>query len=500
MDNSLVIPQTGKPKRAGPGRPPKRLSGAPRGRGRPRKYERDEPEPRERLRVPKTRFVAEGSDRVTRSAVGSIPAADYAEAEVEEAEVSDMAAESSRAKGKSRKRSRVESASHGLQSSPTAESRDEEDSNPFDPDDETTRRRPRKHPRTEPESGDDQPSHAALADDNDDGDDNGYAQDGYYNFPDDVDPTAASDSIPCEGREQSDRGQAGGSTQAGDEGRRGAGLSQRTTTNAATQTAPLAPLPQGEEGLVVSPDEEAFLLRRTLQDLVPGGSDIEGIQALYWTAENERAFRELWLTYPDGALEQGDDGGENQLKLWKTMLICFDAIPLQLFTYGLKPHGGHVADTSVCLDPEFCKNLELICTHPLWDGDLGKMRYVLQQAAAATVVDHVKPVVPLIRGCQPEKHGKPNEEPGRLQRLASSQFNDLSHDPTIRSIVQKMTEDAEVMETSDEIWKMLFLLRPVHLRMVIAALDAVRPWGLPMSLYSVDEWNLHFHKRYDAIA
>ncbi|OTB02639.1 hypothetical protein M426DRAFT_13240 [Hypoxylon sp. CI-4A] len=79
MDDDLVTPQRkGKKKYGKPGRPKKHQKGSGTV-GRPRKHERNDASPRPRLRAHRNRFVAEPSDRTTRSAAGLLPAPNYAD-------------------------------------------------------------------------------------------------------------------------------------------------------------------------------------------------------------------------------------------------------------------------------------------------------------------------------------------------------------------------------------------------------------------------------------
>ncbi|OTB02638.1 hypothetical protein M426DRAFT_24426 [Hypoxylon sp. CI-4A] len=176
----------------------------------------------------------------------------------------------------------------------------------------------------------------------------------------------------------------------------GAGGTQRSYASKGVQTEsdttqPLTALAETPKEPVtwsrISEEEVSELIQRKPQRLIRNWSKPPGVRALYWGEEIEALF----LKEPAKRL-----GMAVRRCVWKTMLICFNATPPHLFTYGLKPHDeSYKGEVALRLTDEFSEKLERVCAHPLWEGNLAKLRYVLQEVVAFSVDDHIAPIYPL---------------------------------------------------------------------------------------------------------
>ncbi|KAI4869745.1 hypothetical protein F4820DRAFT_471325 [Hypoxylon rubiginosum] len=201
------------------------------------------------------------------------------------------------------------------------------------------------------------------------------------------------------------------------------------------------------------------------------------------------------------------DGGKAEMSLWKTMLIRFNATPLQLFTYGLKPQGTYVSDLSVCLDPEFCLDLERICTHPIWDGDLGKLRYALQSIVRYEVGKerHVAPLGPVPNYGSMEKLAEAGT-PTTLLDLGVKQLDlfykscpniDLTFRfllDSFKEIVKREGKNPRIASNKSHV---VFELQPIDLKRVIKGMDNMESPYFPKA--SVEKHHKYFMQYYSSV-
>ncbi|KAI1454854.1 hypothetical protein F4805DRAFT_438170 [Annulohypoxylon moriforme] len=482
MDDNLVIPQRDTNAKPGTrGRPRKRLVDGPRGVGRPRRYERDENvQPRERLRARKTRFVAEPSDRKTRLDTGALKrkkargrppqnaprryrrrehhyiiedddeGENYYDIESDDNDDDDM-----------QELHRMPSPRPGgpNNNDPFLTSSEDEEVPP-------PRRRPRRDivyssPEVEPGienlANNEQENDPGLyiPEQNEPGympyeDDLGYMP--YENEPDQM----SEQDRPLESPQQADD-------------------APRVQTESPPRRYPLEVpqmAPEAAEEEVVGEEEAVELVRRRPQDMIPAGPNFAGIRSLYWTAQNEWDFQQLWDNPLPYDMYDDGNGEEAEMRLWKTMLICFNATPVQLFTYGLKLHPhAYVSGASLRWKPEFSDDLGEICTHPFWGGDMNKLRFVLQAVVCARQRNHVEPIVP-------------------------SFLN--PRDPGITSLVETMTKIAEDKDKRAGS-SAAFELDEGDLPLVIEALNRTKVPGRWWLSSDVKEHNQRFHRFYDDV-
>ncbi|KAI6354451.1 hypothetical protein MCOR25_008595 [Pyricularia grisea] len=96
-------------------------------------------------------------------------------------------------------------------------------------------------------------------------------------------------------------------------------------------------------------------------------------------------------------------GNDAELWMWRLMIHFFKAMPHDLWRYGLRPHRGEcwAAGSVIGSKPsehaynpsyDFCLELGILLCHPVWDGDLMKLRFALQMAICSRIKDHEPPV------------------------------------------------------------------------------------------------------------
>ncbi|KAI1418294.1 hypothetical protein F5Y13DRAFT_38305 [Hypoxylon sp. FL1857] len=518
MDGDLVIPQT-KGKRAKPGRPRKMASAGSRG-GRPRKYEKDEDvQPRPRLRAPKVPINPGTSDRSTRLSTGNLELPNYTlrkSREQRRREGDDDVQEVMPPRMRpGRPRRVVESDDDDdLQEAPqqhkmlvyrpkkpaspvgqvvrakkrtrvSGNSSDPGDVDPFSPSGESSVRSPsKKRARKDVERSRSQ----AIHDDHDDYDEDAYDGQGLSGDPagfDDMYNASPPAASPNSGRIA--RNEAQSSMIVGP-----------TASPATLQQAGKAMEQSGmsKRATRLSREVVAELLQRGPIKLIPTREYLTGVRALYWSENNETEFQELWgKTYPSGRLDFGRDNGASEMSLWRTMLICFNATPMQLFTYGLKPHdSAYVSWTSLLLDGRFCQSLERICTHPIWNKDLSKLRYVLQATIAADIRNHVEPIGPVPKELfdlvAPHAGVDTLDKKGKLQY---SLFLDSNHkcDPAIKSVI-RVLEHAGKWADAEEPEDALFILDAQHLERVTEVLNKAWSPDYLEVVPSVEEYHWQF--------
>ncbi|RYO98142.1 hypothetical protein DL764_007187 [Monosporascus ibericus] len=179
-------------------------------------------------------------------------------------------------------------------------------------------------------------------------------------------------------------------------------------------------------------------------------------------------------------------------RMWKIFGALFNAIPRELFTWGLRPHdSAYTDDGSLCLDRAFSRELECLMSHPIWKGDKAELRYVLQTAVSLRVADHTPPMGPL--GATITKIACVMLE-GPDGGMSSKRGPEVPYDlykasgPGARKHLQPLLENMKRLilkkPIANEMERQLFLLQIDDVRMVRRALDTSLiadrvPW--PMS-------------------
>ncbi|KAI0864509.1 hypothetical protein F4860DRAFT_529123 [Xylaria cubensis] len=115
-----------------------------------------------------------------------------------------------------------------------------------------------------------------------------------------------------------------------------------------------------------------------------------------WTASNIQVARGLDVPKISGdniRFQPPSDTevpNENWERLWKWSLLLFQSCPSDLFSWGLRLTGGHPSENR-----SVHQSLCLLLPHPVWQGQLSRLRYALQTAVCSRFKDHIPPVGPL---------------------------------------------------------------------------------------------------------
>ncbi|TLD23010.1 hypothetical protein PspLS_07494 [Pyricularia sp. CBS 133598] len=99
-------------------------------------------------------------------------------------------------------------------------------------------------------------------------------------------------------------------------------------------------------------------------------------------------------------------GNDAELWMWRLVIHFFKVMPHELWRYGLRPHrsecwatgavsGSKPSEQAYNPSYDFCLELGILLCHPIWDGDLMKLRYALQIAICSRIKDHEPPVAGL---------------------------------------------------------------------------------------------------------
>jgi hypothetical protein len=118
-------------------------------------------------------------------------------------------------------------------------------------------------------------------------------------------------------------------------------------------------------------EAEGLLPGLPLRALTPG-----------WSSDDERRLRASWTDRDQVILERHTEEATDEPLLWRLMLQLFRRHPWHLFRYGLK-----YATTTPYMPPQLCDELATLVCHPIWGGDIAKLRYVLQVAVKCRVRD-----------------------------------------------------------------------------------------------------------------
>ncbi|KAF2995956.1 hypothetical protein E8E14_002156 [Neopestalotiopsis sp. 37M] len=97
-------------------------------------------------------------------------------------------------------------------------------------------------------------------------------------------------------------------------------------------------------------------------------------------AETQEHIIESIVKFKNGIQEWHD--------LWVMLLNIFQSSPYDLFTWGLR-------ETEWEQKPELYRHLGHLLSHPLWAGDISRLRYSLQKAISLRVAGHLEPLGPL---------------------------------------------------------------------------------------------------------
>ncbi|TLS28021.1 hypothetical protein PpBr36_00281 [Pyricularia pennisetigena] len=144
------------------------------------------------------------------------------------------------------------------------------------------------------------------------------------------------------------------------------------------------------------------------EDLLPDPM----LSHVVWIAQdnawNPRREQQLRLSIGNWAANAASaaKGNDAELWMWRLMIHFFKAMPHELWRYGLRPHrsecwatgavtGSKPSEQAYNPSYDFCLELGILLCHPVWNGDLMKLRFALQTAICSRIKDHEPPVAGL---------------------------------------------------------------------------------------------------------
>ncbi|RYP57572.1 hypothetical protein DL770_010637 [Monosporascus sp. CRB-9-2] len=225
----------------------------------------------------------------------------------------------------------------------------------------------------------------------------------------------------------------------------------------------------------------------------------------FWSEDDERKHQaEKAGDIPGLASDITDEARDviAEQSMWKIFGALFNAIPRELFTWGLRPHeSAYTDDGSLYLDRAFSRELEYLMSHPIWKGDKTELRYVLQTAVFLRVADHTPVMGPVgaamtnIAAMMPGERddGTSNEREGKVAYELYKAFG-----PGTRKHLQPLLENMKRLvlkkPVANEMERQLFLLQTHDVRQVRRALDtSLVADGVPWPM-STQEFHAEFRR------
>ncbi|KAK4156069.1 hypothetical protein C8A00DRAFT_12975 [Chaetomidium leptoderma] len=168
------------------------------------------------------------------------------------------------------------------------------------------------------------------------------------------------------------------------------------------------------------------------------------------------------------------------------MLHLFQKHPYHLFRYGLKHDSRKniiLIDGKAVLHPyltgPMCLGLHMLMCHPIWNGNMALLRYVLQVAVMHRVPGHIEPVGAMTFTNDLEEIIKSISDVQMRRKLVADYYERLGPEatPEIRHICEALKKTVKKDPPSSgadglSAEQKLFLLQPKDTKAVINALDS----------------------------
>ncbi|KAI7930739.1 hypothetical protein M0657_001479 [Pyricularia oryzae] len=241
------------------------------------------------------------------------------------------------------------------------------------------------------------------------------------------------------------------------------------------------------------------------EDLLPDPMLAHVVWIAQDNAWNRSREQELRLSIGNWAANAASaaKGNDAELWMWRLMIHFFKAMPHELWRYGLRPHRGECWATGAvtgsrpseqAYNPsyDFCLELGILLCHPVWDGDLMKLRYALQIAICSRIRDHEPPVAGLnsrmiastkqitdvlVNSC---KKMAPEKELELMCKIQSQYYHcgGIKSDKDIQWLTSKLsTLKRGSCITASEEERLIFFLRASDMKALREALDAQESHG-----------------------
>ncbi|RYP34854.1 hypothetical protein DL767_004079 [Monosporascus sp. MG133] len=239
---------------------------------------------------------------------------------------------------------------------------------------------------------------------------------------------------------------------------------------------------------------------------IPHGSALfEADRKGFWSEDDERKHQaEKAGDIPGLASDITDETRDAiaEQRMWKIFGALFNAIPRELFTWGLRPHeAAYTDDKSLYLDRAFSRELEYLMSHPIWKGDKTELRYVLQTAVFLRVANHTPVMGPVgaamtnIAGMmlQERDDGMSNEREGKVAYelyKASGPGAGRHLQPLLENMKRLILKEP----IANEMERRLFLLKTDDVKKVRRAVDtSLIADGVPWPM-STQEFHAEFRR------
>ncbi|KAI8628922.1 hypothetical protein F5Y19DRAFT_485272 [Xylariaceae sp. FL1651] len=228
----------------------------------------------------------------------------------------------------------------------------------------------------------------------------------------------------------------------------------------------------------VSPARAMQLMDIDIDELLPSPLQFQyKLRGKYWMDEIEADFQKLWVRSEHiGRFVASSSGMQNEVELWRLLLIRFNMALPQLFTYGLRLHEDCYHDPgSIMLSSEASYLLLQICVHPIWGTNFDSLRYVLQKAVALNVREHIEPIgpPPVFSLSKTTRQAGMRFSP-RSKRLLEGVIQYdlwLKNKPDQEEDIRRLLSKIEIKTTNDQPEKVLYLLSKDVMESVVQALN-----------------------------
>lgn len=221
-----------------------------------------------------------------------------------------------------------------------------------------------------------------------------------------------------------------------------------------------------------------------------------------WTKNDEERFRLVHNEEARAQVEASKSSRYQDMSLWRVMIQLYDAIPIDLFRYGLK------LDTSVLhkfaykdvpnlnMAATTTRNLEILMCHPIFKADIAYLRWALQLAIYHRVAGHIFPVAAFPKDTHQRSSGQDptirffkhmiESNPGGFTKgkmiIGDYYYHMLGYagpaaDHDMRRLGTLLEEQLTPARPANKEETQLFLLRTQDITAVTSALNSMQEYG-----------------------
>lgn len=205
-----------------------------------------------------------------------------------------------------------------------------------------------------------------------------------------------------------------------------------------------------------------------------------------WNEDEKVQLEASWSSSDSCQLDPPKNTDEHPL--WRIMVDVFSSVPRDLFTYGLKlrikDSKTKLKDADSDLElPDlnmggyFCKLLQRLACHPMWYGDLSRLRYALQLAICTRITNHISPLGPLDVS---SLTGQRNSRRTGDQVLTMWSSLGLPSYPDMKQFAEqlsKVVKKSGKTQAKNDSERLLFLVEEKDIVSVSEALDTLQIYG-----------------------